>query len=48
MVFREPSVQRLVPIEKMISWSFYPRGDAMTGRCSLRNSLSNTTRSALG
>jgi hypothetical protein len=26
----EPSVQRLVPIEKMISWSFYPDAHAMT------------------
>jgi hypothetical protein len=26
-----PSVQRLVPIEKMISWVFYPNADAMTG-----------------
>ena len=25
----EPSVQRLVPIEKMIGWSFYPDTDAM-------------------
>jgi hypothetical protein len=25
----EPSVQRLVPIEKMIGWSFYPDADAM-------------------
>jgi hypothetical protein len=27
----DPSVQRLVPIEKMISWSFYPSADAITG-----------------
>ena len=27
----DPSVQRLVPIEKMISWVFYPDADAMTG-----------------
>ena len=27
----ESSVQRLVPIEKMISWVFYPNADAMTG-----------------
>ena len=27
----EPSVQRLVPIEKMIGWLFYPNADAMTG-----------------
>jgi hypothetical protein len=27
----DPSVQRLVPIEKMISWVFYPNADAMTG-----------------
>ena len=26
----EPSVQRLVPIEKMIGWLFYPDADAMT------------------
>jgi hypothetical protein len=26
----EPSVQRLVPIEKMIGWSFYPDARAMT------------------
>jgi hypothetical protein len=26
----EPSVQRLVPIEKMASWLFYPDADAMT------------------
>jgi hypothetical protein len=26
----EPSVQRLVPIEKMIGWVFYPDRDAMT------------------
>jgi hypothetical protein len=25
----EPSVQRLVPIEKMIGWLFYPDRDAM-------------------
>jgi hypothetical protein len=28
----EPSVQRLVPIEKMIGWVFYPDRDAMTSR----------------
>jgi hypothetical protein len=27
----EPSVQRLVPIEKMISWSFYSSADTITG-----------------
>jgi hypothetical protein len=27
----DPSVQRLVPIEKMISWSFYTSADAITG-----------------
>jgi hypothetical protein len=26
----EPSVQRLVPIEKLIGWVFYPDRDAMT------------------
>jgi hypothetical protein len=26
----EPSVQRLVPIEKMVGWLFYPDADAMT------------------
>jgi hypothetical protein len=26
----EPSVQRLVPIEKMIGWLFYPDAHAMT------------------
>jgi hypothetical protein len=26
----EPSVQRLVPIEKMIGWLFYPNAAAMT------------------
>jgi hypothetical protein len=26
----EPTVQRLVPIEKMISWLFYPDVEAMT------------------
>jgi len=26
----EPTEQRLVPIEKMISWSFYPDTDTMT------------------
>ena len=26
----KPSVQRLVPIEKMIGWLFYPDADAMT------------------
>jgi hypothetical protein len=26
----KPSVQRLVPIEKMIGWLFYPDRDAMT------------------
>jgi hypothetical protein len=26
----EPNVQRLVPIEKMIGWSFYPDAGAMT------------------
>jgi hypothetical protein len=26
----DPSVQRLVPIEKMISWLFYPDAHAMT------------------
>jgi hypothetical protein len=26
----EPSVQRLVPIEKMIGWLFYPDAAAMT------------------
>jgi hypothetical protein len=26
----DPSVQRLVPIEKMIGWSFYPDAHAMT------------------
>jgi hypothetical protein len=26
----EPSVQRLVPIEKMIGWLFYPDADAMS------------------
>ena len=28
----EPSVQRLVPIEKMIGWLFYPDAEAMTFR----------------
>jgi len=28
----DPSVQRLVPIEKMISWVFYPDADAMTAQ----------------
>jgi hypothetical protein len=28
----EPSVQRLVPIEKMIGWVFYPDRDAMMSR----------------
>jgi hypothetical protein len=27
----DPSVQRLVPIEKMIRWTFYSSSDAMTG-----------------
>ena len=26
----EPSVQRLVPIEKMVAWLFYPDREAMT------------------
>ena len=26
----EPTVQRVVPIEKMIGWSFYPDANAMT------------------
>ena len=26
----EPTVQRLVPIEKMIGWLFYPDAEAMT------------------
>jgi hypothetical protein len=26
----EPTVQRLVPIEKMVGWLFYPDADAMT------------------
>jgi len=30
MGFRDPSVQRLVPIEKVISWLFYPDAHAMT------------------
>ena len=28
----EPSVQRLVPIEKMIGWLFYPDAEAVTFR----------------
>jgi hypothetical protein len=28
----EPSVQRLVPVEKMVAWLFYPHRAAMTFR----------------
>jgi hypothetical protein len=44
----DPSVQRLVPIEKMISWSFYPSADAMTGSKRSQHQITETRQAALG
>jgi hypothetical protein len=42
----EPLVQRLVPIEKMIGWLFYPDSHAMTFGSKLHNIQITETREA--
>jgi hypothetical protein len=42
----DPSVQRLVPIEKMISWFFYPNADAMTGSKRSQHQITETSQAA--
>ena len=44
----DPSVQRLVPIEKMNSWSFYASADAMTGSKRSQHQIREARQAALG
>src|SRR5258707_13164629 len=44
----DPSVQRLVPIEKMISWVFNPDVDAMTGSKRSRHQITENRQEASG
>ena len=42
----DPSVQRLVPIQKMVSWSFYPSADALAGSQRSQHQIKETRHAA--